>query len=405
MLLVGLIVGIAVGALLAWSWARASAAAAGSGAAAELAAAQAERDGLRERVVDLEAAVSDDAQTAAALAPLQAALGRVEAQVQTLERDRVDQFATVRDALGRVEETTAAVGQEAASLASSLRVSSVRGAWGEVQLRRVLEVTGLMARCDFDDQVSAVTREGVSVRPDVVVTLPGEKVLVIDAKAPMSDWLAAQAQDLDPVEQSAALDRHAAALRRHVQTLESKEYWTAFDVTPEMVVCFVPTDATLAAALSRNPGLHEEAMRRKVVLASPSTLLALLRTVAFTWQQDSLTRSAQELLALGTELHARLGTLGSHVTKMGDSLRRSVESYNAMVGTLETRVMVSARRFTDLGIAHDELVEVRPTDAGPRLLTAPELLDAVAHEHTRPELDLTSAADRPDARESERQAG
>ena len=165
------------------------------------------------------------------------ALRRVESQVQTLERDRVDQFATVRDALGRVEESTSVVGREAASLASSLRVSSVRGAWGEVQLRRVLEVAGLMARCDFDDQVSAVTREGVSVRPDVVVALPGAKVLVIDAKAPMSDWLAAQAEGLDPAERSVLLERHASALRRHVQTLESKEYWTAFDVTPEMVEC------------------------------------------------------------------------------------------------------------------------------------------------------------------------
>ena len=388
MLFVGLLIGLVVGALLAWSWARAAAASAGAATAAELAGTRAERDGLRERVVDLEAAVSDDAQTAAALTPLQAALRRVEAQVETLERDRVDQFATVREALGRVEESTSLVGREAASLAGSLRVSSVRGSWGEVQLRRVLEVAGLMARCDFDDQVSAVTREGVAVRPDVVVALPGGKVLVIDAKAPMSDWLAAQAEGLAPPEQAAALDRHAAALRRHVQSLESKEYWTAFDVTPEMVVCFVPTDATLAAALAKNPGLHEEAMRRKVVLASPSTLLALLRTVAFTWQQDSLTRSAQELLALGTELHARLGTLGGHVTKMGDSLRRSVESYNAMVGTLETRVLVSARRFTDLGIAQDELSRLAPTDAGPRVLTAPELLDAVTAEDGRPEIDL-----------------
>lgn len=405
MLLIGLLVGIAVGALLAWSWARAASASAGADAAAELAAARAERDGLRERVVDLEAAVSDDAQTAAALAPLQAALRRVESQVQTLERDRVDQFATVRDALGRVEESTSVVGREAASLASSLRVSSVRGAWGEVQLRRVLEVAGLMARCDFDDQVSAVTREGVSVRPDVVVALPGAKVLVIDAKAPMSDWLAAQAEGLDPAERSVLLERHASALRRHIQTLESKEYWTAFDVTPEMVVCFVPTDATLAAALARHPGLHEEAMRRKVVLASPSTLLALLRTVAFTWQQDSLTRSARELLALGTELHARLGTLGGHVTKMGDSLRRSVESYNAMVGTLETRVLVSARRFTELGIAHEELAELRPTDAGPRVLTAPELLDEVTREDARPELDLTGEVTGGRGSREERAAG
>ena len=169
-------------------------------------------------------------------------------------------------------------------------------------------------------------------------------------------------------------------------TLSSKAYWTAFEPSPEMVVCFVPSDATLAAALSRAPGLHEEAMAERIVLASPGTLLALLRTVAYAWQQDAVTRDAQELLTVGRELYARLGTLGEHATRMGRSLQRSVEDYNRLVGSLESRVLVSARRMGEIGLSSDEIHEVPAVTTTPRPLTAPELLDVVA-DH-RPELDL-----------------
>lgn len=375
-LLTGLLLGALVGALLASLTVR-----------ARVVGLSVERDGLRERVTDLEASLGEDAETAAALAPMGEALRRVSRKVEQLERDRVDQFATVRDALGRVEQTTTRVGHEAASLASSLRISSVRGAWGEVQLRRVLEVSGLMARCDFEEQAKGVTPDGRDVRPDVVVHLPGEKHLVIDAKAPMSQWLQAQAEDIEPEERARLMEGHSAALRSHVATLAGKVYWTAFDPSPEMVVCFVPSDATLAAALAQAPGLHEEAMASKVVLASPSTLLALLRTVAFTWQQDAVTRDARELLTLGRELYARLGTLGEHATRMGRSLQRSVEDYNRLVGSLESRVLVSARRMGDLGITTDAIDEVPAVTTTPRPLTAPELIDAVAAEDARPEID------------------
>ncbi|WP_338750601.1 DNA recombination protein RmuC [Janibacter alittae] len=387
--------GLVVGAVVAWLASRAVFTAARSSDRAELAGARARCDGLRERVVDLEASLGDDAQTAAALAPVQHALKRVEAQVGSLERDRVDQFAVVREALGRVEQSTTRVGHEAASLASSLRVSSVRGAWGEVQLRRVLEVSGLMARCDFEEQAKGADPDGRDVRPDVVVHLPGEKHLVVDAKAPMSQWLQAQAEDIEPDERVRLMQGHAAALRSHVATLADKAYWTAFDPSPEMVVCFVPSDATLAAALAHAPGLHEEAMTSKVVIASPSTLLALLRTVAFTWQQDAVTQDARELLTIGRELYARLGTLGEHATRMGRSLQRSVEDYNRLVGSLESRVLVSARRMGDLGITTDEIDEVRAVTTTPRPLTAPELIDAVTAEDARPQLDL-DAVQAPD---------
>ena len=371
------VVGLLVGVVATWAY-----------AAARLAALTAERGLLRERVVDLEAAVADDAQTAAALLPLRDALGRVERQVGTLERDRVDQFAVLRTVMTRVEQETSALGAQTRSLAGALNSSTVRGAWGEVQLRRVLEHAGLLARCDFDEQVRATSRHDRAVRPDAVVRLPGDKVLVIDAKAPMTAFLSAQAEDLDDADRVTLLREHAGALKGHIDALAAKVYWTAFETTPEMVVCFVPTEAMLSAALAADPALHEAAMARRVVLVGPAALLALLRTVAFTWQQDALSANARELLTVGRELHERLATLGSHVTGMGRALTRSVESYNQLVGALESRVLVTARRMTDPGLAGDPLPEQAPILTGPRVLTAYELIAAATADADRPTLDF-----------------
>ncbi len=354
--------------------------------AARAAAVVAERDLLRDRVVDLETSLAEDMETAALLAPLRDALGRVEAQVGTLERDRMEQFGSLRSLLSRVEGETQHLGQQTASLAGSLRSSTVRGAWGEVQLRRVLESAGMLSRCDFDEQVSAVSTLGRGVRPDVLVRLPGDKVLVIDAKAPMTAFLDAQAEGLDTQEREVLLREHAASLAGHVSALAAKEYWTAFRQTPEMVVCFVPSDAMLGAALAAQPGLHDRALAQRVVLVGPGALMALLRTVAFTWQQDALSESARELMALGRELYRRLGTLGAHTAKVGRSLQSSVEAYNAMVGALETRVLVTARRMHDLEVVADEIPVVTPIETGPRPLTAQELIDAATGEDGRPEL-------------------
>jgi len=184
------------------------------------------------------------------------------------------------------------------------------------------------------------------------------------------------------------LAAHATFLRGHVDSLATKAYWSAFTSTPEMVVCFIPGDAILAAALAADPALFEYAQARRVVLASPGTLLALLRTVAFTWQQDALTANAQLLLKLGSELYSRLGTLGSHATRMGASLQKSVESYNALVGALESRVMVTARKMHELGLAETPLPETSPIETAPRPLTATELIAALDLEVARPELNL-----------------
>ena len=384
-MMLAVLVGTVLGALVAWLVARVLFA----GRSASLTT---ERDLLRERVVDLEAAISEDAQTATMLAPLRDALVRVERQVGTLERDRVEQFSQVSVQLADVTTSTDALRSQTASLVGSLNASTIRGNWGEVQLRRVLEHAGMLARCDFEEQVSAVSSHDRGVRPDVLVRLPGGKCLVVDAKAPMTAFLSAQADGIDAAERSRLLASHATSLRGHVDSLAAKAYWSAFTSTPEMVVCFIPGDAILAAALGADPALFEYAHGRRVVLASPGTLLALLRTVAFTWQQDALTANAQQLLKLGSELYSRLGTLGSHATRMGASLQKSVESYNALVGALESRVMVTARKMHELGLADSLLPESEPVQIAPRPLTAAELIvgldsDVLDSDVARPELD------------------
>ena len=365
------------------------------GYAARLAAATTEAALLRERVDDLEAALAQDQEAAALLAPLRDTLGRVEAQVGGLERDRAEQFGSIHQALRRVESGTGELSRTTANLVGSLRSSTVRGAWGEVQLRRVLELAGMLARCDFDEQVSTTTVHGAVVRPDVVVRLPGHRQLVVDAKAPMMAFLDAQADGLDEEARDDLLADHARALRAHVAGLARKEYWSAFEATPELVVCFVPSDAVLAAALARDPALHEWALDSKVALVGPSTLLALLRTAALAWQQDAVTASAAEVSRLGRDLYARLATLGEHTARLGRSLTSSVEAYNAFVGTMESRVLVSARRMNDLGIVSTRLPDTAPLDATPRVLTAAELIDAAVAQDARPELDLGLTPDSP----------
>jgi DNA recombination protein RmuC len=390
---IALVAGLVVGAVTAYLLSRTT-------YAVRAASVATERDLLRERVLDLEASLAEDLETASLLAPLRDALGRVERQVGVLERDRVEQFGALRAVMGRVESEAQQLGRQTQSLAGSLRSSSVRGSWGEVQLRRVLEASGMLARCDFEEQVRARSRHDREVRPDVVVRLPGDRSLVIDAKAPMAAFLDAQTEELDDDERAELLRNHAGALRQHVQALSAKDYWSAFDSTPEMVVCFVPSDAMLGAALDADPGLHERAMAARVVLVGPGTLLALLRTVAFGWQQDALSSSARELLALGQELYRRLSTLGTHAAKMGRSLHATVESYNQFVGALESRVFVTARRMQELDLVSDDLPQLAPVETGPRVLTAIELLEAVTSEDRRPEVDLVDGRGTPGTQES-----
>lgn len=381
---------VAVGVLVGWLLARAW-------GAADLSRTRAERDVLADRLSVQTAADEEDRRTAAELAPLRHTLTRVEAQVRELERDRQEQFGSVGERLGEVARQTAELREQTAGLSGALNSSGVRGTWGESQLRRILEHSGMLARCDFEEQVSAVSQHDVTVRPDVVVHLPGEKVLVLDSKAPLGAFLQAQADGITAGERTGLLRQHARALRGHVDALAAKAYWSAFTSTPELVICFVPSDAVLAAALQATPELYDHAQARKVVLASPATLLALLRALAYAWQQDTLTDNARELVRLGTELHQRLGTLGKHVTAMGSSLRRSVETYNSMVGTLESRVMVTSRNLQQVGITETAHAELEPVTAAVRPLTAPELITEELEEvaGARAEIDpaLTTTPD------------
>jgi DNA recombination protein RmuC len=336
----------------------------------------AERDLLLARVSDLESAAAQDRELTSVLSPLRDSLSRVERQVATLERDRVDQYARLGEQLQTVAASGEALRDQTAALVGALRSSSARGRWGETQLRRIVEHAGMLARVDFTEQPTGVSPDGRTVRPDMVVRLPGGKQLVVDAKAPMTAFLEAT-HATDPDAQSRLLASHAKALRGHVDALASRGYWQTFSPTPEMVVCFVPGDAVLAAALESDPSLHDDAMASHVVLASPATLLALLRTVAYTWQQEALAGNARALFEVGRELYERLGTLGSRTTKLGSALHRAVEDYNALVGTLERRVLVTARRMRDLDLTSSELTAPEPVETTPRPLTAVELLDDV----------------------------
>ncbi|WP_328842346.1 DNA recombination protein RmuC [Nakamurella leprariae] len=309
-------------------------------------------------------------QVAAVLAPAGQALARVEERLREVERDRAGAYAGLREQVAALLRTSTELGQQTRSLAGALRAPAVRGRWGEVQLQRIVELAGMVEHCDFDTQVhrpgggrSADERRGV--RPDMVIRLSGGRCIPVDAKVPFAAWLEALDTD-DPPRQAALLTAHARAMRAHVDALAGKAYWERFEAAPEFVVMFVPGEPLLDAAMTRDPGLAEYAFERSVVIATPTSLMALLRTVAFTWRQERLSASAAQIHELGRDLHRRLSTLTGHLTRMGTGLHRAVESYNDLVGSTESRVLVTARRFTDLGVAGPPLPEVVPLTVVPR---------------------------------------
>ncbi|MFP5368275.1 MAG: DNA recombination protein RmuC, partial [Actinomycetes bacterium] len=331
---------------------------------AQFAAADAERRLLSAQNRELGEARSQDGSVLRALAPVAEKLTAVQQQVALLERDRVEQYGQLAQQLQEARLSDEQLIRSTHALESALRSNSARGQWGEVQLRRVVEASGMLRHVDFVEQVHSTGGES-GVRPDLVVQLPGEKQLVVDAKVPLSSYL--EAQDLGTGQerrnQQALLAAHAKALRAHVDSLGNKKYWDIPGNSPELVVCFIPAESILAAALTADAGLLDYALSKNVVLASPSTLLAVLKSVAFTWRQDVLTDSARELFELARQLYDRMGTLGENVTKLGASLKSSVDRYNAMVGTLEARVLPTARKLNSLeesGLAAPPVVEVTP---------------------------------------------
>ena len=347
---------------------------------------------LRGRAAGHDAAATRRAlESAADQAVVRESLDRLHDQMRDLEHHRVSWQAQLREQVDEMRRSTDSLRRETSSLSTALRRPQVRGRWGELHLRRAVELAGLVARCDFDEQVSARTDDGL-LRPDLVVHLAGGKHVVVDAKVPLDAFLDATATDFDE-EKADHLARHARQLRQHVDALAGKSYWRTLPSTPEFVVLFVPGESFLSAALEAEPSLLEYAAAKQVVLATPTTLIALLRTVAYAWTQETLADKAREIHELGRELHERLGTMGGHLDRLGRALTSAVGSYNKAVGSLETRVLVSARRFHDLEVG-SELEAPGPVTETARPLTAGELLEVVAEE--RPELPELGAATGPE---------
>jgi DNA recombination protein RmuC len=304
-------------------------------------------------------------------------LDSLQEQMQALQDQRVSWQAQLQQQVADMRHSTDLLRRETSTLATALRRPQVRGRWGELHLRRAVELAGLVARCDFDEQVSVRSGTGLqdsTLRPDLVVNLAGRKQVVVDAKVPLDAFLDATDTD-DDDERAAHLARHARQFRQHVDALAAKAYWRTLPCTPEFVVLFVPGESFLSAALESDAGLIEYAAERKVILATPTTLIALLRTVAHAWTQEGLAEKASQIHRLGCELHERLATLSGHLDKVGRSLGAAVTSYNQAVGSLESRVLVSARKFTELDVTDDELAGPRPVEIAPRTPTALELVE------------------------------
>ncbi len=331
-----------------------------------------------------------------ALAPVHETLQNMQNKVDDLERDRHAQFGTLAEQLRQAQLSDEALRATTESLASALRSGSTRGVWGETQLRRVVEAAGLTRYIDFDTQISITSDAGVG-RPDMVIRLPGGKAIAVDAKVPLDAYLEASAiapsaQGAEGARRSTLLDKHVRAVRAHIDALAKKAYWAGLETSPEFVVCFVPSESLLSAALEQDPALLDYAFGKRVALASPVNLWAVLKTVAYTWTQQDVSQEARALFDLGNELYERLGTLAGHADDLRRAIERTVDSYNRFAGSLETRVLVSARRFPGIDQTKlDALSEPAGIERAPRRLTAPEFVEpaAVIAPHT------TDAASEP----------
>lgn len=383
-----LLIGLAVGALIGALWAR-------SRQAERIAELEAERRTALDRVSFVERAEEQlaerfralsaealarsnaqflelaDTRLKAAELPIKDTLDRLDSRLREIEQARGAAQAALERQIDLVRTTSEQLRKETAALVTALRKPEVRGRWGEMQLRRVVEVAGLLERCDFDTQVPLPGADGTQ-RPDMVVHLAGGKRVIVDAKVPLAAFLEA-AEAADETVRAERLAAHARQLRNHVDLLADKGYWQRLPESPEFVVLFVPGEAFLAQALDHDPALLEYAAARRIVIATPTTLIALLRTVAYAWTQDSLARSAREVFELGRELYERLRVLGRHMDRLGQALGSAVTAYNGTVGSLESRVLVSARRFRDLKVVEAELEPPRQVEDAPRALSAPEL--------------------------------
>jgi DNA recombination protein RmuC len=314
--------------------------------------------------------------TAQAVEPVRESLDRLNDRLLGLERAGSSWQAQLKQQVESVHVSGEELRRETRALTEALRRPQVRGHWGELQLRRSLELAGLTGRCTFEEQVSIDTDDGV-LRPDVVVSLAGGKHVVIDAKVSLDAFLDAT-HARDAAGRDEALARHARQVRQHVDRLAAKAYWQQFATTPEFVVMFLPAEALFAQALDTDPSLLEYAAGRQVVPATPTTLIAMLKTIAYAWKQEAVAESAREVQRLGRELYERLAKVASHLDALGRSLTSSVGSYNRAVGSLETRVLVTARKMQDLQAVDASIDAPQPLTEAVRPLTAPELVEPIA---------------------------
>lgn len=300
--------------------------------------------------------------------PLSETLSAYQQETKALEDKRLREYSTVGEQLRAVALGQATLQSETAKLVNALRSPQVRGRWGEIALRKTAELAGMTLHCDFVEQESVTTEDG-RIRPDMVVKLPAGREVVVDSKVPLGGFLEALEAKTDE-DREVALLKHAAQVNQHVAKLASKEYWDQFEAAPEFVVLFIPNDSFLAAAAEKDPDLVESALRQKVVIATPTTFIALLRAIAYGWRQELVAESAQRICALGQELADRMGVLAEHLIKVGGAIGKAVESYNAAVASFESRVFPTARKFQALGAGgKKEIQELPAIDQKPRALT------------------------------------
>jgi DNA recombination protein RmuC len=310
--------------------------------------------------------------------PLKETLTNVEKQMKDVEKERTDSYAALRTQVEQMGKTSEKLQHETTQLVAALRAPQTRGAWGEHQLRQVVDFAGMIEHCDFAEQHSVNTADGL-LRPDLVVRLAGGKHVVVDAKVSIIGFLDAMGAGDTPSESGGLtradhLRRHARHLRDHIDHLGAKAYWDLLPNTPEFVVMFVPAETFLNAALEQDPSLLQRAFEKNVVIATPATLIALLRTVGYTWRQEALATNAHDVLTLGRELYSRLSTMGGHISKLGTRLNSAVQSYNDTVASLETRVFTTARKLVELKVTSDELEAPRPIELVSRKVQKSELV-------------------------------
>src|SRR5579863_46734 len=304
--------------------------------------------------------------------PIRDALARTEAQIQSIERDRIDSFATIKTQMEVLAGGQNLLSRETRNLVTALRRPDVRGQWGEITLRRLVELSGMTSRVDFTEQQHRSTDTG-AIRPDMVVHMPEQRDIVVDVKTPLDAYLAAVEAQSDE-ERSTQLRRHAQIVGARIRELSSKQYWAQFERSPDFVVLFLPGDQFLSAALQENPGLIDEALRQNVMVATPTSLVALLKAVSYGGKQTILAENAAEIRRLGEDVYKRLAVFGEHLGKLGKSLGSSVDSFNRAVGSLEQQVLPAARRFPDLGLRVSR--DLEPIEPIANLTRIPRIADA-----------------------------